>query len=233
MEKLWKRDQAYTYGRTSTPTVRALEEAIALIGGGAATALTASGYQAVSTANAHIRGIGRPHILVADSVYAPTRNFCDRLLARLGVETTYFRSPRWRGIDKLVRTNTRLIFTESPGWRSLRGAGHPGDRRGGKEARALAAARQHVGDAALLRPVRPRRRCRDRCGDEIHRRSRGRDARRDHVERARGKTRGARQGAIRRLPRLGGDLSRHARPAHARNAPGAAPKRRPRDRASA
>ena len=50
VEKLWKRDQAYTYGRTSTPTVRALEEAIAQVGGGAATALTASGYQAVSTA---------------------------------------------------------------------------------------------------------------------------------------------------------------------------------------
>ena len=31
VEKLWKRDQAYTYGRTSTPTVRALEEAIAII----------------------------------------------------------------------------------------------------------------------------------------------------------------------------------------------------------
>jgi cysteine-S-conjugate beta-lyase len=114
MEKLWKRDQAYTYGRTSTPTVRALEEAIALIWGGAATALTASGYQAVSTAIFAFVESG-DHILVADSVYAPTRNFCDRLLARLGVETTYYDPLVGADIDKLVRTNTRLIFTESPG----------------------------------------------------------------------------------------------------------------------
>src|ERR1700693_4261107 len=83
MEKLLKRDQAYTYGRTSTPTVRALEEAIAEVAGGAATALTASGYQAVSTAIFAFVESG-DHILVSDSVYAPTRNFCNRLLAELG-----------------------------------------------------------------------------------------------------------------------------------------------------
>ncbi|MCV5434969.1 PLP-dependent transferase, partial [Escherichia coli] len=49
-DKLWNRAHPYTYGRTSTPTVRALEEAIADVEGGAACALTASGYQAVSTA---------------------------------------------------------------------------------------------------------------------------------------------------------------------------------------
>ncbi len=74
MEKLLKRDQPYTYGRTSTPTVRALEEAIALVEGGEATALTASGYQAVSTAIFAFVEAG-DHILVADSVYQPTRQF--------------------------------------------------------------------------------------------------------------------------------------------------------------
>ena len=114
VEKLLKRDQAYTYGRSGTPTVRALEEAIAQLGGGAATALTASGYQAVSTAILAFVESG-DHILVSDSVYAPTRNFCDRLLAKLGVETTYYDPLVGAGIEKLVRKNTRLIFTESPG----------------------------------------------------------------------------------------------------------------------
>ena len=91
VEKLLKRDQAYTYGRSGTPTVRALEEAIATVAGGAATVLTASGYQAVSTAIFAFVESG-DHILVSDSVYAPTRNFCDRLLAKLGVETTYYLS---------------------------------------------------------------------------------------------------------------------------------------------
>ena len=114
VEKLLKRDQAYTYGRSGTPTVRALEEAIATVAGGAATVLTASGYQAVSTAIFAFVESG-DHILVSDSVYAPTRNFCDRLLAKLGVETTYYDPLVGAGIEKLVRKNTRLIFTESPG----------------------------------------------------------------------------------------------------------------------
>ncbi len=114
VEKLWKRDQAYTYGRSGTPTITALEEALAEIEGGAATALTGSGYQAVSTAILAFVKAG-DHILMLDSVYQPTRKFCDHMLARLGVETTYYDPLIGAGIAELVRPNTRLIFTESPG----------------------------------------------------------------------------------------------------------------------
>lgn len=114
VEKLWKRDQAYTYGRSGTPTITALEEALAEIEGGAATALTGSGYQAVSTAILAFVKAG-DHILMLDSVYQPTRKFCDHMLARLGVETTYYDPLISAGIAELVRPNTRLIFTESPG----------------------------------------------------------------------------------------------------------------------
>ncbi len=114
VEKLWKRDQPYAYGRTSTPTVAALEEAMARIEGGAASALTASGYQAVSTAIFAFVESG-DHILMTDSVYQPTRKFCDHMLKKLGVETTYYDPVIGADIDKLVRPNTRLIFTESPG----------------------------------------------------------------------------------------------------------------------
>ena len=114
MEKLLKRDQAYTYGRSGTPTVAALEDAIAQVEGGHKSALTAAGYQAVSTAIFAFVEAG-DHILVADSVYNPTRQFCDRLLSKLGVETTYYDPLIGKGIEALVRSNTRLIFTESPG----------------------------------------------------------------------------------------------------------------------
>lgn len=114
VEKLWKRDQEYCYGRTSTPTVAAMERAIADVEGGKATALTASGYQAVSTAIFAFVEAG-DHILVSDSVYQPTRHFCDKLLAKLGVETTYYDPLIGAGIETLIRPSTRLIFTESPG----------------------------------------------------------------------------------------------------------------------
>jgi cystathionine beta-lyase len=113
-EKLWKRDQPYTYGRSSTPTVRSLEESIAEVEGGTATALTASGYQAVSTAILAFVKSG-DHILMVDSVYQPTRKFCDYMLAKLGVETTYYDPLIGAGIADLIRPNTRIIFTESPG----------------------------------------------------------------------------------------------------------------------
>jgi cystathionine beta-lyase len=115
MEKLIKRDQPYAYGRTSTPTVKALEEAIAAVEGpDTTTALTGSGYQAISTAILAFVEAG-DHILVADTVYNPTRAFCDRMLAKLGVETTYYDPVIGAGIDALVRPSTRLIFMESPG----------------------------------------------------------------------------------------------------------------------
>jgi cystathionine beta-lyase len=113
-EKLWKRDQPYTYGRTSTPTVRAMEEALADIEGADACALTGSGYQAVSAAILAFVKSG-DHILMVDNVYQPTRKFCDYMLAKLGVETTYYDPLIGSGITELVRPNTRVIFTESPG----------------------------------------------------------------------------------------------------------------------
>jgi cysteine-S-conjugate beta-lyase len=114
VEKLLKRDQEFTYGRSSTPTVKAMEAAIAEVEGGAATALTASGYQAVSTAILAFVKTG-DHILMVDSVYQPTRKFCDHMLAKLGVETTYYDPLVGAGIADLIRPSTRLIFTESPG----------------------------------------------------------------------------------------------------------------------
>jgi len=114
VEKLWKRDQEYTYGRTRTPTVKSLEEAIADIEGGVACELTGSGYQAVSTAILAFAKAG-DHILMVDSVYQPTRKLCDNLLAGLGIETTYYDPLVGAGIAELIRPNTRVIFTESPG----------------------------------------------------------------------------------------------------------------------
>jgi cysteine-S-conjugate beta-lyase len=114
VEKLLTRDQPFTYGRRGTPTVKALESAIARLEGGAATVLAASGYQAVSMAFLAFVGAG-DHVLVADSVYQPTRHFCDAMLRKFGVEVTYYDPRVGAGIDGLVRPDTRLVFAESPG----------------------------------------------------------------------------------------------------------------------
>ena len=114
LDKLKSRDQPYTYGRRATPTTRALEDALTNLEGGAATILTSSGLCAVSTALLAFVQAG-DHILITDSVYQPTRTFCDKMLARLGVETTYYDPQIGTGIASLVRQNTRLILVEAPG----------------------------------------------------------------------------------------------------------------------
>lgn len=107
-------EQPYRYGRHGTPTTTALETALAELEGGTRTFLTASGYQAVTTALLAFVGAG-DHVLMVDSVYQPTRAFCDKILAQLGVSTTYYDPLIGAGISELIQPNTRVVFLESPG----------------------------------------------------------------------------------------------------------------------
>jgi cystathionine beta-lyase len=114
LASLEAKTQPYTYGRRGTPTVRALESALTTLAGGADTKLTASGYQAVTTALLAFAQSG-DHILMVDTVYQPTRQFCDHLLTRLGVETEYYDPLLGADVAKLFRPNTSLVYVESPG----------------------------------------------------------------------------------------------------------------------
>ena len=107
-------DQDYSYGRLGTPTVRAFEEAIAELDGGYRTRLTPSGLSAIATAFLAFVGSG-DEILVSDSVYRPTRRFCDHVLKRLGVKTTYYDPLIGAAIETLITKKTRVVFAESPG----------------------------------------------------------------------------------------------------------------------
>jgi cystathionine beta-lyase len=114
VESFEKRDQRYVYGRRGTPTSEALETAIAQLEGGARTWLAPSGAAAIATALLTFAKAG-DHILVADSVYQPTRKICDGPLRRFGVETTYYDPTIGAGIARLMRPTTSLVYAESPG----------------------------------------------------------------------------------------------------------------------
>src|SRR5690606_27775333 len=47
--------------------------------------------------------------------YHPTRHFADTMLSRMGVEVTYYDPLAGAGIAALMRPDTRVVFTESPG----------------------------------------------------------------------------------------------------------------------
>ncbi len=107
-------DQDYSYGRLGTPTVDALQTALAELEGGHATLLTPSGLSAISATLLSFVSSG-DDILVSDSVYRPTRRFCENVLKRLGVATTYYDPLIGGGIAGLLTDKTKLVFTESPG----------------------------------------------------------------------------------------------------------------------
>ena len=104
----------YTYGRRGTPTTAALEEAVSEMENADGTVLTPSGAAAVSLALLAGLQAGQ-HLLMVDSVYGPTRKFCDRFLADMGIETQYYDPLIGGDISTLIRDNTGMIFMESPG----------------------------------------------------------------------------------------------------------------------
>ncbi len=114
LDALHARTQPYTYGRRGTPTTHALEEAITHLAGGAATILTSSGLAAISTAILAFAQ-GGDHILMVDNIYQPGRAFAEKMLKRLGIETTFYDPHIGGDIDKLFRPNTRLVMVEAPG----------------------------------------------------------------------------------------------------------------------
>jgi cystathionine beta-lyase len=114
LETMRTEGQPYTYGRRGQPTTRALEEALCGLEGGARTVLTPSGLSACTLAILTACGAG-DHILVTDSVYGPTRVFCQKLGKRYGISTTYFDPLIGAGIRDQFRPETKAVFLESPG----------------------------------------------------------------------------------------------------------------------
>ena len=102
------------YGRFGTPTTFAFEEAMAEVEGGWRSIATSSGLAAITGSLMALLHTG-DHLLMVDSVYVPTRRFCETVLSRLGIETTFYDPLIGADIAKLMRPNTKVIFTESPG----------------------------------------------------------------------------------------------------------------------
>ena len=119
-EDLHAHRSEFQYGRHGTPTTRALQDLLMALEGPqcAGVGLAPSGLAAISTTLLAVAKAG-DHILVCDNAYRPTRNFCNGLLARYGVETTYFDPLIGGAVDKLFKPNTRAVLVEAPGSQSF------------------------------------------------------------------------------------------------------------------
>jgi len=108
------RKQRYTYGTRGTPTSDALAAAVNELEGSAGTIIVPSGLAAITVPLLGFLSAG-DHALFVDTIYFPTRRFADTMLQRLGVEVEYYNPEIGAGIRDLLKPNTRLIFTETPG----------------------------------------------------------------------------------------------------------------------
>jgi cysteine-S-conjugate beta-lyase len=110
----------FQYGRHGTPTTRALQEALMALEGPqcAGVGIAPSGLSAITTTLLAVLKSG-DHLLVCDNVYRPSRNFCNGLLSRYGVETTYFDPLIGANIAGLFKSNTRAVLLEAPGSQSF------------------------------------------------------------------------------------------------------------------
>ena len=102
------------YGRHGSAGQDALIEAFNLLESGAGTTLTQSGLAACTLPIlANVKA--GDHLLLTDSSYGPTRNFCQRYLKGMGIETQMYDPRIGADIAGLIRGNTSVIMLESPG----------------------------------------------------------------------------------------------------------------------
>ena len=108
-------EQAMVYGTHGGPTHHALEDVICEIEGGTRCQIVSTGLAAVTVPLLAFLAAGE-HCLMPDSVYGPARGFANGMMAKLGIETTFY-DPciDAAGLEALMRPTTKVLYTESPG----------------------------------------------------------------------------------------------------------------------
>ena len=102
------------YGRYGTSISKLLAAACAELDGGAGAVLFPSGLAAIAGTLAALLKPGG-HLLMVDSVYAPVRDLCEKVLAPLGIVTTFYPPEAGAGIAAHLRPETQAVYCEAPG----------------------------------------------------------------------------------------------------------------------
>jgi cystathionine gamma-lyase len=106
-------EKGYSYSRSGNPTVRALEQKIAVLEGGVACTCYSTGMAAEQVVLQATVSAG-DHAIVSDVAYGGTYRLCAKIYSRYGVEFSFVDTANPDAVRKAVRKNTKLIFTETP-----------------------------------------------------------------------------------------------------------------------
>jgi methionine-gamma-lyase len=103
----------YIYTRLGNPTIGELEKTMANLENGFGGIGTSSGMGAVNTVYLTYLGQGK-HIICHEAVYGPSRVILDNLYLRFGVEVSFVDTTVLEDVEKAIRPNTSLLYTETP-----------------------------------------------------------------------------------------------------------------------
>lgn len=105
--------KGYSYSRAGNPTVRALENKLTELEGGADCATFGTGMSAIHAMMLTFLSAG-DHAIISDVAYGGTYRLCTKVLARFGIEFTFANGANPQDVANSVRDNTKLILTETP-----------------------------------------------------------------------------------------------------------------------
>ena len=142
-----------TYGRQGLAAQGALQQALCELEGAEGCEIYPSGLAALTAALLAVLKAG-DEILVVDTIYAPTRRFCDRMLGRFGVKVGYY-PPRLPADEILALggPKLRLIVLESPGSLTLEMQDAPAIARAAKAHGVLTLMDNTWGAGLLFKPL--------------------------------------------------------------------------------
>ncbi len=105
--------KGFSYSRSGNPTVRALENKLTVLEGGADTTCFTTGMAAVHATMLAFLSAG-DHAIISDVAYGGTYRLCTQVLNRFGIEFTFADTSNPASVKQAVRKNTKLFFTETP-----------------------------------------------------------------------------------------------------------------------
>lgn len=105
--------KGYSYSRSGNPTVRALENKLTVLEGGADTTCFGTGMSAVSCTMLAFLSAG-DHAIISDVAYGGTYRLCTKVLTRFGIKFSFADTSNLDDVRAKVQKNTKLFLTETP-----------------------------------------------------------------------------------------------------------------------
>jgi len=105
--------KGYSYSRSGNPTVKALENKLAELEGGADATCYGTGMSAVHCTMLAFLSAG-DHAIISDVAYGGTYRLCTKVLSRLGIEFSFADTSNPDDVKLHVKDNTKLFLTETP-----------------------------------------------------------------------------------------------------------------------